>query len=268
MNKDCLILNIAGFFFRINFKKTEWQFALNKLRNEIIDYLAGFMVDNKAKFDYTINIEEQTTLLLNKKSPGKYFLNFFNKNKKRSITTFYQIGFLQFQTILREAIIELLSDDQGFILHGSAVGNNEGAYVFTGKNGAGKSTAMTLLNKKYLALADDTVIIKKEKDGYFLYQTPFIEKNYWVKKTGRKYLLKAVFFVKKSTDFKINDITDKQQILKKIINQFWTSEEFYKKQMKSLLDFVDNFNRFHYLYFAKDEDKLTKLLRKYEIQNQ
>ncbi|MEO0185730.1 MAG: hypothetical protein ABIL20_08045, partial [candidate division WOR-3 bacterium] len=61
----------------------------------------------------------------------------------------------------------------------------------------GKSTAMTLLSKKFLPVASDTVIIKKEKKEFYVYQTPFLEKDDWVKKDKKKYPLGKIFFLKK-----------------------------------------------------------------------
>jgi|GEM_PF-2256907 len=264
---DHLILNIAGFNIQINFKKTEWEFAYEKLKKEILHYFQGFIVQKKNKIDYFIDIEETTTLILNKKYPEKYFVNFFDKKKDKTITTYYQISLLQFQMILREALIDLLAKNRGFVSHGSAVEKDKVAFIFTGKNRAGKSTAMRLLYPKLTALADDTVIIKKENGRYFLYQTPFIEKNDWIYKTNKKYLIESVFFLKKSHNFRTEKIKNKEKILKMMINQFWSSEKNYKKQIKYLFDFVENFNQFYYLYFAKNRDRLINLLKKYEVEN-
>ena len=40
-------LNIAGFVIRINFKLTEWEFALNKCKEGINEYYGGFMMKDK-----------------------------------------------------------------------------------------------------------------------------------------------------------------------------------------------------------------------------
>lgn len=79
----------------------------------------------------------------------------------------------------------LLADNKGFILRSSAANFNEKAYLFLGKSGAGKFTIMKLLNGKYSALADDDVIVKKESYNYYLYQSPFLEKEWWIKKGGK-----------------------------------------------------------------------------------
>ncbi len=254
-------LNIAGFNIQIFFHKTKWEFVYKKFIKETFKYYQGFINQNKPrKIDYFIDLKETSSLLTIIKKPQSYFFNLFDKLGKNRIATFYQISLIQFQMILREILLELLANNQGFIMHGSAVGKDNIGYIFTGRNGAGKSTAMNLINPKYSALADDTVIIKKENGRYYLYQTPFIEKNNWVKKGQKRYLINKIFFLRKAKFYKIDKIDNKNLLTQKLISQFWTKDEIKNKQFKTLMKFISQFNSFYYLYFAKNRNKLRALL--------
>jgi hypothetical protein len=59
-------------------------------------------------------------------------------------------------------------------------------------------------------------------------QTPFLEKDSWVKKDKIKYPLGKIFFLKKANFFKIEKIEDKKEILNLILKQFWTNKDNFK----------------------------------------
>lgn len=264
--KQIYYLNIAGFNIQVNLKPTEWQFAKKLKENEIKKYWSGFIVSQPKKIDYQINFFEKRYIeIIYKKKEKKQYMSFFEEKNKKSINTFYQISIFQFQTILRHIINKLLAG-HGFILHGSASNINGRAFLFTGKNGVGKSTIMKLLKEKYPALADDTVIIKREGSEYFLYQTPFIEKEWWMKKSSQRLELKKVYFLKKTKFFKEKIIEDKSLLFEKTIKQFWTEDdEFVNKKIKLIHQFTHNFNKFYYFSLAKNKRKLLDFIQKNEV---
>lgn len=256
-----IYLNVAGFNIQINLKSTEWDFAFKLKEKEIKKYWTGFIVNKPKKINFKINFIERSYLeIYYKKKERKHYIGFFEEKNKKEINTFYQISIFQFQAILRSIIIRLLAGN-GFILHGSASNIKGKAYLFTGNNGAGKSTTMKLLNPEYPALADDTVIIKKENNRYFLYQTPFIEKEWWVKKNSQKLVLEKVYFLKKETYFKEETIADKTLLFEKIIKQFWTDDDgFATKKTKLIYQFTHSFNKFYYFFVAKNKRKLLDFI--------
>lgn len=260
--KNKLMLNIAGFYIEVNFYQTKGGSVREKIEIEIKENYAGFIVlGEPKKIDFQIDFVQRKDLFtLYKRKEKKYYINFFEVKNKNHWLTFYQISPIQFQIIIRSVLLDLLSKNKGFILHASASKTNKTACLFTGRPGAGKSTAMSLLQKNFLPLADDTVIIKKEKNNYYLYQTPFTEKEAWVKKEAKKYLINRVFFLRKAKLFKTEKINDKEYILDRIIKQFWTEEKLAKKQLGYMMNFINGFNDFYFLYFAKDSQKLINLL--------
>lgn len=261
-----IYLNIAGFNIQIDLKPTERQFAFKLKDKEIKKYWTGFVVDKPKKIDFKINFIERSYLeVLYKKKEKKQYMGFFEEKNNKEINTFYQISIFQFQTILRHIVNKLLKGN-GFILHSSASNISGKAFLFTGNSGAGKSTTMKLLNSEYPALADDTVIIKKEKSQYYLYQTPSIEKEWWVKKTSQKLPLEKVYFLKKEIFFKEEKIIDKNLPFEKIIRQFWTEDDkFVSKKTKLIYKFTHSFNNFYYLSLYKNKRKLLAFMRNNEV---
>lgn len=86
----------------------------------------------------------------------------------------------------------LLKHD-GLMLHSSAVVVDDKAYLFTADSGTGKSTHTGLWLKKFgdraYILNDDKPAIRREKDGWYAYGTPWsgkhdISRNHRVKLAG------------------------------------------------------------------------------------
>lgn len=81
----------------------------------------------------------------------------------------------------------------GFLLHASSLAKEGRAYVFSGETGVGKSTILRL-SKQYLALADDTTIIRKIKGKYLVFASPFQERTK-IEAGNVKYSLRGVYFL-------------------------------------------------------------------------
>lgn len=226
-NIESIYLNIAGFNIEVIFLPTEWEFAKKLKQEEIKKYWSGFIVNIPKKIDFKINFKEVSYLRIFEKNQF-YYLGFYRLKSKKSIETYYQISLFQFQVILRD-VIDMLLGDKGFYLHASSSAiDNDQAIIFTGKNGAGKSTMMKKMKEKgYKPLADDTVIIKKEGKEFFLYQTPMIEKEWWVEKNSKKYKIKEINYMEKWMPVKIKKENFKKY-LGKIMKQVWSNRNFNK----------------------------------------
>ena len=255
---------IAGFVFVISFQETEIPSRRKKFVKIIKNYLNDFIFnDSIKKPDYYINIIDILSYHVFKlKNKKNYFINFW-KEKDIYAETYYHISLAHFQYILRRAILTLFSKKHGFMLHSSAVLINGKAHIFTGSSGAGKSTVVRLLKKENKPLADDNVFVKKENGIYYLYQTPFIEKENRVKRGKNKFEIGGVYFLKKSDDFKLEKIMDKESVFNKLAKEFWTKDKMEsEKQLPFLFKFSYNFDRFFYLYFKKQKKGLLNTLEK------
>ncbi len=259
--KEIIYLSIAGFNIKVSFTKTTYLYIKEKIQEGILKFYQGFVLDAKPKkIDYWIKFIDRKDIFIFRKKIIT-LINLYQEVKTNKIVTYYQISIYQFLLVVR-AIVEKLLETRGFILHSSAANIRGKAYLFLGKSGAGKSTVITLLKKEYQSLADDSVIIKKEEGVFYLYQTPFFEKNNWFSKGSKRYFLGKVYFLRKKTFFKIEKIENKKGLLKKIIYQFWTDKEHVKKQLKVILDFVNENNRFYFLHFNKKKKQLINLFSK------
>ena len=70
---------------------------------------------------------------------------------------------------------DLLSKEDGLILHASGISSDGSGKVFVGESGAGKTTIAKLFLERdgSMLLNDDRIIIRKKKNGYLMYGTPW-----------------------------------------------------------------------------------------------
>jgi hypothetical protein len=254
-SSNVLYLQIAGFVIKIIFKRVK-DFPIiieNEFKNFIKKNFSGFLI-NEGRADFIIQIDPYKHFSALQKKIGE-FLFFIKKRTRRKIITFSHISQHQFRLILSLILNELLKN-KGFILHASAVAFQNKAYIFMGQPGAGKSTIMKLLSKKFNPIADDSIIIKKENGSYFAYQTPFMEKEYWIRREKEKYEIGGMFFLKKSRRIKIEKIKT-GFLARKLLNQLRLSQKNLILDTKLLLSFLlKNKNNIYYLFFPKNREIL------------
>lgn len=257
---ETIILNVAGFYIQINLFQTEWVYSRDKFTHELLDYYHCFIVDEKdIKSDFIIDIIEQRNFLYyNRNKVG--LIELFREKTSNHLTTYYQLSIIQFQLLINNALHYLLKKYNGCILHASANAIKDEAVIFLGPTGQGKSTIMKLLNKSYPALADDSIILRKIKNKFYVFQTPTIEKESWVKKSSNSYPLKSIFFLgKKATVFCIKRLIDKNTILNILIRQLLGDQSNSKKQIIFLMDLLRGFTSFYSIKFLKKQNQLLDL---------
>lgn len=259
---DKLILSIAGFKIVITLD-INFQYQRDKLKKEIEEYFSGFIIseDDFFKIDFEVKVIYKTkSAFLIRDSGKKYYMSLFEEYNNHTITVFQTISMLEMQLVFGLIVDKLLNKNNGFNLHGSSVDTKKGALIFNGENGAGKSTAMKLLRQDFPGLSDDTLIIRKVKNKYYLYQPPIVERSYWIKRTYKSHHIDKLFIIRKSREFKITKITDKNYLLRHLSGQIFIQKKYLNKQLTNLIDFINKFDNFYFLYFAKNRSKLLKLL--------
>jgi len=263
MTSEVIDISIAEFIIRIVVKPNKvenWSYARNKIRDEILDYCKNFIVvkrDNQ-KIDFYLDTELLEVIFEKKRSDKKY-ISFYDLTSGKKITTYNHISIFHFQHILKTALYILLTRNNGYVFHSSAANINGKATIFLGPQGSGKSTTVALLHKKFPALADDTSVVRREGKNLYLYQGPFFEKQWWIEKIDKKYLVDRIFFLRKANYYKIEKITDNEYIFNTLLKQVQIEENTMKVLVKSVNDFVKEFSQFYCLYFAKNHDKLINL---------
>lgn len=260
--KKSYLLSIADLTIEIYFSKTPWTQLQKKLKRDI-HYQCKWLIrnDTPSIIDFKINyIHKTQAQILSFKNTSSFYIFLYESINGNKIATVYQDGIFLFLLLLRIVIQKLLSQRQGFIIHSSSVATEKIAYLFLGAEGAGKSTVVLLLSSKYKPLTDDVSIIKKVKNEFYLYQSPFTEKiNY--KKTNQKYKIGKIFFLNKSEKNHLIRIFDKNRIMKLLSRQITFNPKNYKQEITTVRDFIEA-RPFYFLYFNKNKEELASLLEK------
>ncbi len=255
--QDSIYFGMAGFIIKINFRRIIEEKTRFDVKSNMLKIYKGFLIPgNPSRADFIINLSDKVPTLVLKKQE-KYFMFFYEKDGKYSITANTQMGWIHFSLILKNVLSDLLQR-KGLILHASAVMLNKKVIVFLGQSGAGKSTIAKILGEEGTLLADDSIIIKKEGKKYFLYQTPFVEKNRVIR-TKNKYPLTHIMFLHKSPEFKLESIKKDIDVIKKLLNQLYSNKESISVDVKESLQFLTNFNNFYNLYFPKKSNVIELL---------
>lgn len=273
-----IYLNVAGLIIKISFgvaKRAVLSGQRKKIIKEISASFKGFLTDHAKNVDFYISFVEKRkefNMLLLKQTHKMCYMRLYEEIGKNKIEVYYSLSIPHFLFILNYILSEYLPPRNGFMIHSSAIADGNTSCLFLGVPGAGKSTAAGLLKRQYKVLADDTGVVKKTNGIYSFYQVPFIEKITWIQKNKTAYPIKKIFILKKANFFKIEKITNKDLIINKLIRSneahkvlnFTLKYKTNKNYIRALLDFIANFDEFYYLYFAKDNKKLTRLLSEAE----
>lgn len=260
INEEKTDVSIAGFNFRLIFKITQ-QINYNK-KQSILSFIKYFIIKKaKGKIDYYLEINETDEPVIRKgdmspRAKNNIFVRlFYIHSKKRRIYTSFNISLYEFELILKILLFSLLEKHHSFMMHLSAVAYKNRGYLFFGPSGSGKSTIAKLLKKKAIPLCDDIGYIKKEKKGYYIYQSPHNEKNEY-SKSSKGYLIKNMYFINQSHSLKLEKI---ESINNKIIIKRVTSQIFINKDMKKILHFIKcSQKQFYNLFFPKNGNNIAQ----------
>jgi hypothetical protein len=259
-NEICL--EIAKLVIKIVFHENDNNYVKKSFINQVKNFYRGFILqDNGNKNNFFIDVYNQSILFL-EKSAGRVKRQFVLISKEyfksKKVKIFYNISLSQFSLLITRILQKLLPLHIGLMLHASSVIYKEKAFLFLGVSGAGKSTVTQLLKNKAEIFTDDTVILKKEKNHYYCYQAPIIEKNQ-CKKNKEGYPIKNFYFLKQSKKYKIEKINNKEKIINLLLKQLFTERKYLPKQMPIILNMVKNLDSFYFLHFKKNKKELIRL---------
>lgn len=113
-------------------------------------------------------------------------------------------------------LARILPDRNGCIIHSSGLVYKDSGLVFVGHSEAGKSTIVKIFKNKAEILCDDRVIIRRKPDNFYVYGTWSHGEVSDV--SAGKGKLKALFFLKKSKENKIEPLENKKEITTNILD--------------------------------------------------
>lgn len=255
---------IAGFTIKINFLSPGVLHYKTNFKESLLKSFQDFLIYSRPnKIDYTINITAQMCKKVISRQ-NNFYLNIYRFNSINTATTFYWISMLEFKVLFMSIIQLLLKKNDDFFLHASASIINNKAHVFLGLNGAGKSTITDLLSAKYKKFADDSLIVRKEGNNYFIYQLPTSGKQY-TKKTKKGYPIKQIYFICKAKCFQIQPLQNRGQILSLLTKQLIIDGNITNKHMKYLFNIISSELSFYWFNFVKDGNKLIDFMETHVI---
>lgn len=261
MNEKTLFLSVSGFTIKLIFLPTEKEYEMKKFLSEIRSFYKNFLVGKKRKVAYTLRINNKTSYITSHLHDGRKAIEFYKPLTDKCIETYPIISIMQFNILVHDVVMQLLRTNSGLSFHGSAILLKGKSHIFTGNSGAGKSTIIKLLRKDFQILADDSIYIRKINKRYVMYQTTFKDKEYWVVKGRNPKRIERIYFLEKADHFALKRITDRQEILRLLIEQFWFQDkESLNYHLPIFFDFVSRFREFYKLYFRKEKRGLSNLL--------
>jgi len=257
-------LEIAGFGIRLVFEPTDQIKIKERLLNEILDIWGkgGFIGKKRKNYDFEIRFASQAGRIevFRKKGGKEHFLTLNKDYRHKKIETFYYIGILTFQLILREVLSYLLRKD-GFLLHASGSLDRDGnLFIFLAPSGGGKTTLSNLLKEGGLRkFSDDILLVRKLGGKWRFFSPPFIEKEHMPLKreaTGAKIFT----IIKKGKKVSSKRLKREDKILKAVLGKIWTpSGKIESRCFKTATAFVSE-NNFYQLVSALDVKSLKEII--------
>lgn len=134
----------------------------------------------------------------NQFNPSEYISVYINLKNKYSII-YYDIlsdileNRFNWEFNFRVAIYIYMLYNNQVLIHAAGIAKDNMGYLFLGASGAGKTTAArNSLKSHFSILNDDTMIIYKYKENYYIASTPYLSTS-GIKPINRTVLLKSLF---------------------------------------------------------------------------
>ncbi|USK31648.1 hypothetical protein LIT25_13265 [Bacillus sp. F19] len=248
----------------INTKIGEYNIRLHCENKKLVKFLTHqfLLIDNGRNIDLSVFIAE---------GYGQPFKNYdVEISETRNSITFKRADYkitvdpnytqaelhVHNELALKHALMSLYSSfivhkNWGILLHSSCVLETNGAHIFTGHSGAGKSTAAKLSSPRPL-LSDEATIIKIEKDGVRAYDSPFRSELHGHAPVSNTKLL-SIDLLHQSLSIERNRV-DKSSALLALLDKvfYWPSNKEETKKILTMLRFLVEHVDIYDLYFQKN----------------
>ena len=224
MKKAVHYISLCGFTIQFKFEFTDNPYFTyqKRMQDSIMFWYSYCVVKPCRNPDLICEFIHHPSFILYPLGQNKYETLAYEKQKNRLIFSYGVQEYIIF-SIIRNEILRLMGN-HGFVLHCSAVEYKREVYIFLAPSGGGKSTIASLLHSKEIRkYSDDSCIIRKQREGFRVYQAPIEEKN---RILPRKYgfPIKGIYFIKKSKKNRIQ-LIDGLGECQKFIKQIWVLYE-------------------------------------------
>lgn len=262
-----LYLSIAGFIIKLVFHRSSDK--QNKVTpegfcKEILLHNEGFVFNfEPSSTDFIIEFLEAKGFDIYESPKKKGFIHFYSPVAYNHISSFYHISRVQFVYLIKSAVEKLLSQN-GFVMHCSASLVGKSATIYIGQSGIGKTTLVSMLEKKFSILADDEGYIRKEDNTFYFYQGPFLERSYNFSKTYRRFAISSIFILEQGNTCRItkptnedirqvslqlissqNQSADKKRLVSELKKDIPFQKIIFTKRKKELMDCILNHSPFN-----------------------
>lgn len=167
--------------------------------------------------------------------------------KEAEISPFLNFPFFDF--FFRYIFGLSLPSFNGFMFHASSLGKDGKAYIFAGDPGSGKSTIVKL-SRNYQPLADDSTIVRRLGKKFFVFSSPFYEKEK-IKKENLVFPLWGVYFLVKGQENYLTKLSPSLAVGKLIASaRPYLSGEFLQRAFPIATELAKNVPCYT-LYFYK-----------------
>lgn len=143
-------------------------------------------------------------------------------------------------SVLRIVHTLVLVKQGGFLLHSASAVRNGKAFLFAGASGAGKTTISRLAPPDSALLSDEISYIRKQRDGYLAFGTPFTGE---LAKLGENISapIAALYLLAKGDENRIEPIASVEAIRSLLANMLFFADdpELVQLAFHSACEFVD-----------------------------
>jgi hypothetical protein len=127
-------------------------------------------------------------------------------------------------TVLRIIHSLILAKEGGLLIHAASAVRNGNAFLFSGLSGAGKTTISRLAPLDVTLLTDEISYIRRDKDRYVAFGTPFAGE---LAKVGKNIHapLKALYFLRQGLDNKVESMNRTEAIRQLMENVLFFAQD-------------------------------------------
>lgn len=228
------VLELGGFRVGLDFEGSEQVVLRENLYRRIEEYWRDFLVEEKGReIDWWLKCED--SLVVWPKREGEYEWWLIAREEEKTWNLSLMPGLATFNTLLKRILVKLFLDDNGLVLHGSAVEHEGRVYVFVAPSGGGKSTTAKILEKcGWRHVADDLVFLRKVAGKWYIHGSLVIEKSYLPSKfVGREL---EILVLNKGEKMSKREIGDGKLRLEKLLKQTVVGEGMSGEVFKRLVD--------------------------------